>query len=83
MVQDNEVFSTDWPFGGGQDQSCGDDGADPLRTQADAAQRFPPGLEQGDAAFSFGAQPGQQSVAVLGARWAPLAGVWMPMPAPW
>src|SRR3954447_14280205 len=32
-----EVFSTDWSFGAGQDQCCGGDGADALRTQPDVA----------------------------------------------
>jgi predicted dithiol-disulfide oxidoreductase (DUF899 family) len=32
-----EVFSTDWSFGAGQDQRCGGDGADALRTQPDVA----------------------------------------------
>src|SRR4051812_40390325 len=27
-----EVFSTDWSLGGGQDEGCGDDGTDALRT---------------------------------------------------
>jgi hypothetical protein len=33
----SEVFSTDWSFGAGQDQRCGGDGADALRTQPDVA----------------------------------------------
>src|SRR3954447_18975778 len=63
-----EVFSTDWSLGGGQDEGCGDDGTDALRTQADAPQRFPSGLEQGDTALPLGAQPGQQPVAAGAAR---------------
>src|SRR3954471_11723079 len=63
-----EVFSTDWPLGGGQDEGRGDDRTDALGTQADAPQRFPSGLEQGDTALAFGAQSSQQPVAAGGAR---------------
>jgi hypothetical protein len=33
----NEVFSTDWSLGAGENQRCGGDGADALRTQPDVA----------------------------------------------
>jgi hypothetical protein len=51
----SEVFSTDWSFGGGQDECRFGDGADSLRAQSDAAQRLPAGLEQRDPAFSLSA----------------------------
>ncbi len=54
-VQIDEVFSTDWSFGGGQYECRFGDGADALRAQPDAAQRLPAGLEQRDPAFAFGA----------------------------
>src|SRR3954451_8775514 len=44
----SEVFSTDWSFGGGQDECRFGDGADSLRAQSDAVERLPAGLEQGD-----------------------------------
>src|SRR3954467_2780744 len=41
----SEVFSTDWSFGGGQDECRFGDGADSLRAQSDAVERRPAGLE--------------------------------------
>src|SRR3954452_716134 len=52
----SQVFSTDWSFGGGQDECRFGDGADSLRAQADAVERLPAGLEQRDPAFTLGAQ---------------------------
>src|SRR4051794_2759202 len=59
----NEVFSTDWSFGGGQDECRFGDGADSLRAQADAVERLPAGLEQRDPAFALGAQTADELVA--------------------
>src|SRR3954453_484738 len=59
----SEVFSTDWSFGGGQDECRFGDGADSLRAQADAVERFPAGLEQRDPAFALGAQTAEELVA--------------------
>src|SRR4051794_11869190 len=58
-----EVFSTDWSFGGGQDECRFGDGADSLRAQADAVERLPAGLEQRDPAFTLGAQAADELVA--------------------
>src|SRR4051812_17589284 len=58
-----EVFSTDWSFGGGQDECRFGDGADSLRAQSDAAQRPPAGLEQRDPAFALGAQTADELIA--------------------
>src|SRR4051794_18437878 len=58
-----EVFSTDWSFGGGQDECRFGDGADSLRAQADAVERLPAGLEQRDPAFALGAQTADELVA--------------------
>lgn len=54
ISHETEVFSTDWSFGGGEDECCCGDGSDSLGAEADAVQRFPPGLEQGDASFGGG-----------------------------
>ena len=51
----NEVFSTDWSFGGGEDKRCGDDGTDSSWAESDSVQGLPAGLEQGDAAFTWSA----------------------------
>src|SRR3954451_927438 len=59
----SEVFSTDWSFGGGQDECRFGDGADSLRAQSDAAQRLPAGLERGDPAFSLSPQTAEEQVA--------------------
>src|SRR3954453_19446860 len=59
----SEVFSTDWSFGGGQDECRFGDGADSLRAQSDAVERLPAGLEQGDRAFALGAQTADELVA--------------------
>src|SRR3954466_15144763 len=59
----SEVFSTDWSFGGGQDECRLGDGADSLRAQSDAAQRLPAGLEQRDPAFAPGAQTAKEPIA--------------------
>jgi hypothetical protein len=53
----------DWSFGAGQDKRCLGDRADPLRAQADAAERLPPGLEQRDPAFTRGTQAAEEPVA--------------------
>src|SRR5215211_5578488 len=58
-----EVFSTDWSFGGGQNECRFGDGADALRAQPDAAQRLPAGLEQRDPAFTVCAQTADQFIA--------------------
>src|SRR3954452_18902128 len=58
-----EVFSTDWSFGGGQDECRFGDGANSLRAQSDAVERLPAGLEQGDRAFALGAQTADELVA--------------------
>src|SRR3954466_13690813 len=58
-----EVFSTDWSFGGGQDECRLGDGADPLRAQSDAVERLPAGLEQRDAAFALGTQAADEVIA--------------------
>src|SRR3954466_12387014 len=72
-MADNEVFSTDWSFEGGQNKCGGDDGTDSLRTQTDTAERLPAGLEQRDAALALGAQAADQLVAGGGVRMQPAA----------
>src|SRR3954471_1276217 len=62
-VAPTEVFSTDWSFGGGQDECRFGDGANSLRAQSDAVERLPAGLEQGDRAFALGAQTADELVA--------------------
>src|SRR3954470_10172145 len=59
----SEVFSTDWSFGGGQDECRFGDGANSLRAQSDAVEGLPAGLEQGDRAFALGAQTADELVA--------------------
>ncbi len=49
-----EVFSTDWSFGGGEDECCRGDGADSAGAEANPVEGFPSGFEQGDASFAWG-----------------------------
>ncbi len=39
-----EVFSTDWSFGGGEDECCRGDGADSAGAEANPVEGFPSGL---------------------------------------
>ena len=63
LTEETEVFSTDWSFGGGQDECRFGDGADSLRAQSVAVERLPAGLEQRDPAFPMSAQTAEEQVA--------------------